>query len=322
MYSSTWPARCGLAAAALLPSAPWQATQTVSAMTLPLAGSAFALASSEAWVTKLVARRIAIAAVRIIFRTPNARLWALWPERKLQTCYSISVPLYLGGSSAFFMPLFQKAVFLTTVAHLRDLPKDSLCEVAFAGRSNAGKSSAINTLAGRVRLAYVSKTPGRTQHLNYFTLAEGKYFVDLPGYGYAKAPEEIRSQWEGLIGPYLSKRTQLAGLVVIMDCRRPFTDLDMKLIDFYRPTGRPIHILLSKADRLSRQDQTKVLRSVKGEIATWGEAGGSGRYSAQLFSSLKKTGIEEAEQVLAGWLDMPLPEAKPAVPKNVAMPVA
>ncbi len=199
------------------------------------------------------------------------------------------------------MPLFQKAVFLTTVAHLRDLPAVSVREVAFAGRSNAGKSSAINTLAGRVRLAYVSKTPGRTQHLNYFTLAEGKYFVDLPGYGYAKAPEEIRSQWEGLIGPYLSKRNQLVGLVVIMDVRRPFTDLDIKLIDWFRPTGRPIHILLSKADKLSRQEQTKTLRSVKAEIATWGDAD---LYSVQLFSSLKKTGVEDAETVLASWLDI------------------
>lgn len=197
------------------------------------------------------------------------------------------------------MPLFQQAVFHTTVAHLRDLPRDAICEVAFAGRSNAGKSSAINTLAGRVRLAYVSKTPGRTQHLNYFTLSEGKYFVDLPGYGFAKAPEAIRSQWEGLIGPYLSKRDQLAGLVVIMDSRRPFTDLDIKLIDWFRPTHRPIHILLSKADKLSRQEQTKVLRSVKSEIATWGDAE---LYSVQLFSSLKKTGVEEAEQVLSSWL--------------------
>ncbi len=199
------------------------------------------------------------------------------------------------------MPLFQNAVFLTTVANLRDLPVDSLREVAFAGRSNAGKSSAINTLAGRVRLAYVSKTPGRTQHLNYFTLADGKYFVDLPGYGFAKAPEAIRSQWEGLIGPYLSKRDQLVGLVVIMDSRRPFTDLDVRLIDWFRPTGRPIHILLSKADKLSRQEQTKVLRSVKAEIATWGDAE---LYSVQLFSSLKKAGVEEAERVLAGWLEI------------------
>jgi GTP-binding protein len=199
------------------------------------------------------------------------------------------------------MPLFQQAVFLTTVANLRDMPQDSVREVAFAGRSNAGKSSTINTLAGRVRLAYVSKTPGRTQHLNYFTLAEGKYFVDLPGYGYAKAPEAIRSQWEGLIGPYLNKREQLAGLVVIMDIRRPMTDLDLRLIDWFRPTGRPIHILLSKADKLSRQEQTKALRSVKAEVATWGDAD---LYSVQLFSSLKKTGVEEAEQVLARWLEI------------------
>lgn len=203
------------------------------------------------------------------------------------------------------MPLFQKAVFLTTVANLRDMPQDALREVAFAGRSNAGKSSAINTLAGRVRLAYVSKTPGRTQHLNYFTLADGKYFVDLPGYGYAKAPEAIRSQWEGLIGPYLSRRDQLAGLVVIMDIRRPMTELDVRLIDWFRPTGKPIHIMLSKSDKLSRQEQTKMLRSVKAEVATWGDAD---LYTVQLFSSLKKTGVEEAEGVLANWLDIPLPD--------------
>ena len=197
------------------------------------------------------------------------------------------------------MSLFQQAVFLTTVAHLRDLPRDAVREVAFAGRSNAGKSSAINTLAGRVRLAYVSKTPGRTQHLNYFTLAEGRYFVDLPGYGYAKAPEGIRSQWEGLVGPYLGKREQLVGLVVIMDIRRPLTDLDLRLIDWFRPTGRPIHILLSKADKLSRQEQITVLRAVKADLATWGDAD---LYSVQLFSSLKRTGVEEAEALLGAWL--------------------
>lgn len=209
------------------------------------------------------------------------------------------------------MPLLQKAVFHTTVAHLRDLPADAVCEVAFAGRSNAGKSSAINTLAGRVRLAYVSKTPGRTQHLNYFTLEGGKYLVDLPGYGYAKAPEAIRSQWEGLIGPYLQGRSPLAGLCIIMDCRRPLTDLDWRMIEWFRPTGRPIHILLSKADKLSRQDQIKTLRAVKAELAKQGEG-----FTVQLFSSLKKTGIDEAEAVLAGWLGLPLPEAKTAKTKG------
>ncbi len=217
------------------------------------------------------------------------------------------------------MPLFQKAVFLTTVANLRDLPQDSVREVAFAGRSNAGKSSAINTLAGRVRLAFVSKTPGRTQHLNYFTLDEGKYFVDLPGYGYAKAPEAIRSQWEGLIGPYLSKRNQLAGLVVIMDIRRPMTDLDLKLIDWFRPTGRPIHILLSKSDKLSRQDQTKAIRSVKAEVATWGDAD---LYSVQLFSSLKKAGVEEAERVLASWLEIEVKQKENKGPPDKGGPGA
>ena len=217
------------------------------------------------------------------------------------------------------MPLFQQAVFLTTVANLRDMPQDSVREVAFAGRSNAGKSSAINTLAGRVRLAYVSKTPGRTQHLNYFTLAEGKYFVDLPGYGYAKAPEAIRAQWEGLIGPYLNKREQLAGLVVIMDIRRPMTDLDLRLIDWFRPTGRPIHIMLSKADKLSRQEQTKSLRSVKAEVATWGDAD---LYTVQLFSSLKKTGVEECEDVLAGWLDIEIKKRENKVPPDKGGPGA
>jgi len=217
------------------------------------------------------------------------------------------------------MPLFQQAVFLTTVANLRDLPQDSVREVAFAGRSNAGKSSAINTLAGRVRLAYVSKTPGRTQHLNYFTLADGKYFVDLPGYGYAKAPEAIRSQWEGLIGPYLSKRDPLAGLVVIMDIRRPMTDLDLRLIDWFRPTGRPIHILLSKSDKLSRQEQTKALRSVRAEVATWGDAD---LYSVQLFSSLKKTGVEEAEGVLASWLEIEIKQKENKRPPDKGGPGA
>lgn len=197
------------------------------------------------------------------------------------------------------MHLLQKAVFHTTVAHLRDLPEDADFEVAFSGRSNAGKSSAINTLAGRVRLAYVSKTPGRTQHLNYFTLGEGRYLVDLPGYGYAKAPVAIRSQWEGLIGPYLQQRGPLAGLVVIMDSRRPLTDLDLRLINWFLPTGRPLHVLLSKSDKLTRQQSLQTLRSVQAELAKMGP-----QLSAQLFSSLKKTGVEEAEAVLGQWLAM------------------
>ena len=202
------------------------------------------------------------------------------------------------------MPIFQKAVFHTTVAKLPDLPIDSLCEVAFAGRSNAGKSSAINTLANHTRLAFVSKTPGRTQHLNYFTLDAGKYFVDLPGYGFAKAPEEIRSQWEGLLAPYLRYREPLVGLVLIMDSRHPLTGLDLQMLAWFAQTGKPIHILLSKADKLTRQEQVVALREVQLALAEI-----SDNCTLQLFSSLKKTGVAQAEAVLGGWLGM---EAKQA----------
>ena len=214
------------------------------------------------------------------------------------------------------MPLLQQAVFHTTVAHLRDLPKDSQVEVAFAGRSNAGKSSAINTLANHVRLAYVSKTPGRTQHLNYFTLGEGRYLVDLPGYGYAKAPLEIRAQWESLVGPYLQMRSPLAGLVLIMDVRHPLTDLDRRMIAWVAPSGKPIHVLLSKSDKLSRQQSTNTLRTVQKALAEMGD-----EISVQLFSSLKKTGIEEAEVVLGRWLGMePVAKKKPPVSSGGKQP--
>ena len=197
------------------------------------------------------------------------------------------------------MPVFNKAEFLTTVARLDDLPLDALREVAFAGRSNAGKSSAINTLANHTRLAFVSKTPGRTQHLNYFRVADGKFLVDLPGYGYAKAPEEIRAQWEGLLAPYLRYRSPLVGLVVIMDCRHPLTDLDLQMLEWFAQTGKPIHVLLSKADKLTRQEQADVLREVGAVLARLGE-----HCTVQLFSSLKRTGVAEAEAVLGAWMDM------------------
>ena len=199
------------------------------------------------------------------------------------------------------MSIFRKAVFHTTVASLHDLPVDSLCEVAFAGRSNAGKSSAINTLANHTRLAFVSKTPGRTQHLNYFLIEPGKYLVDLPGYGFAKAPEEIRSQWEGLLAPYLRFRLPLAGLVLIMDSRHPLTELDLQMLDWFAQTGKPIHVLLSKADKLTRQEQAVVLREVGEVLAKIGD-----RCSVQLFSSLKQTGVTEAETVLGEWLGIAL----------------
>ena len=197
------------------------------------------------------------------------------------------------------MPLFQQAVFHTTVAHLRDLPTDSQCEIAFAGRSNSGKSSAINTLANHSRLAFVSKTPGRTQHLNYFRVADGKYFVDLPGYGFAKAPEEIRSQWEGLLAPYLRQRVALSGLVLIMDSRHPLTELDLQMLSWFVPTGKPVHVLLSKADKLSRQEQVLAFRQVKKVLQEIGD-----NCTLQLFSSLNRSGVAEAEEVLGAWLGL------------------
>ncbi|GGY09126.1 putative GTP-binding protein EngB [Paludibacterium paludis] len=177
---------------------------------------------------------------------------------------------------------------------MKDLPP-TRAEVAFVGRSNAGKSSAINTLANRTRLAFVSKTPGRTQHINFFDLGDERYMVDLPGYGYAEVPEAVRRHWVALLGRYLQTRDSLIGLILIMDIRHPLKDLDIQMLDFFRDTGRPVHILLSKADKLSRQEQQKTLAAVKRALAEYPGV------TLQLFSSLKKSGVEEVESVVEGW---------------------
>lgn len=195
------------------------------------------------------------------------------------------------------MNLFQNAKFFTTVNHLKDLP-DTPAEIAFVGRSNAGKSSAINTLCNHVRLAYVSKTPGRTQHINFFELANGGFMVDLPGYGYAQVPEAIRAHWVKLLGDYLQQRQALIGLVLIMDARHPLKPLDVQMLDFFHITGRPVHILLSKADNLSKNDQIKTLSAVKKALKPFADRQ---QISVQLFSSLKKQGIEEVNNVVAAW---------------------
>lgn len=194
------------------------------------------------------------------------------------------------------MGLFSSATFYTTVNQLRDLPLHGGKEVAFVGRSNAGKSSAINTLANHTRLAYTSKTPGRTQHLNYFDLGENRFLVDLPGYGYAKVPPDVKAHWEGLLSEYLQSREALCGLVVIMDARHPLTELDEKMLDWFAPTGKPVHVLLTKSDKLSRQQGTLTLNRVKSHLAEYFP-----HCSVQLFSSLKKIGADEAEAVIAGW---------------------
>jgi GTP-binding protein len=192
-------------------------------------------------------------------------------------------------------PVLNRAQFHTSVAHLRDLPF-SRAEVAFAGRSNAGKSSALNLLTRKNRLAFTSKTPGRTQLINFFELAPDTFLVDLPGYGYAKVPPQIKAQWEDLLSRYLQEREPLVGMVLIMDARHPLTPLDQRMLDWFTPTGKPVHILLSKADKLSNSEKALTLRKVKQTLAPFDNV------SVQLFSSLSRLGADEAAGVIEGWL--------------------
>ena len=212
------------------------------------------------------------------------------------------------------MPLFQNATFYISAHHLSDLPPPAGIEVAFAGRSNAGKSSALNTLANHNRLAYVSKQPGRTQLINFFRLGNDRFLVDLPGYGYAKVPASMRAHWQMTLSKYLSHRSTLYGLVLVMDCRHPLTPLDRQMLDWFAPSGRPIHVLLTKSDKLSRNAANQTLQAVKKELqSTWGNC------TIQLFSSLKKQGVEEAETVIGAWLkDDPLVSDENQIPDTVA----
>jgi GTP-binding protein len=195
------------------------------------------------------------------------------------------------------MSLFQNATYLASAHRLEDLPPPGEPEVAFAGRSNAGKSSAINALANRTRLAFVSKTPGRTQQINFFRLEGGGLLVDLPGYGYAKVPETLRRHWEHTLSRFLQTRTSLCGLVVVMDARHPLTERDEMMLGWFRPTGRPVHILLTKADKLTRSEAALTLKNVRSRLQTLG-----GNATAQLFSSPGRSGVAEAESVIMAWL--------------------
>ena len=187
-----------------------------------------------------------------------------------------------------------KASYSLSVHDPRDLPRAGAPEIAFAGRSNAGKSSAINTLAGRRRLAFVSKTPGRTQLINFFSLGGDAFLVDLPGYGYAGVPGEVRQHWKELVGRYIAERTSLAAVVVVMDSRHPLTELDLTLLEWLRESGRRAHVLLTKSDKLSKQAAQATLARVRRDLGTLYPGA-----TAQLFSSLKREGISEAAGVLA-----------------------
>ena len=200
------------------------------------------------------------------------------------------------------MSILQQARFYTTVDRLHQLPLVGLPELAFAGRSNAGKSTAINSITHQKRLAFASKTPGRTQHLNFFAVGThaddpgmpAAFLVDLPGYGYAQVARDSRAQWEETLGNYIRRRNELVGLVLIMDARRPFTDLDATLIEWFAQTGKPIHVLLTKADKLNRSERANALRVTISTLAQYRMASGAA-HSAQLFSALDKTGIDEAD---------------------------
>ena len=193
------------------------------------------------------------------------------------------------------------AEFLTTAADWQQLPSDGAPEIAFAGRSNAGKSSALNALAQHARLAFVSKTPGRTQNINFFRLRSGALLADLPGYGYAAVPAAVQRHWRQFLPRYLSERETLAGLVMVMDARHALTELDRRMLEWFLPTGRPVHMLLAKADKLSRGEQGRTLEYARGVLAA-DYAIYAAQTSAQLFSATRRIGLAVAEAVIQGWL--------------------
>ncbi len=194
------------------------------------------------------------------------------------------------------MRTFSQAVFLLSAGKPADLLSAGPPELAFAGRSNVGKSSAINALTGRKRLAYTSKTPGRTQTINFFALGDSARLVDLPGYGYAKVPKAVRAQWEQLIGAYLQSRSALTAAVVLMDARHPLTALDVQMLDWL--DAERVLVLLSKCDKLTRREQSATLSKVSAALAARPPT-----IEVRLFSSLTRHGVDECRELLEAWLE-------------------
>lgn len=188
---------------------------------------------------------------------------------------------------------FRAAHFVLSAAEPRQLPPDSGAEIAFAGRSNAGKSSALNAICDQSGLARTSKTPGRTQLLNVFALDAQRRLIDLPGYGYAKVPEAMRAKWRLVIDAYLRERESLRAVVLIMDARHPLKEFDRQMLDYCRDIELPCHVLLSKADKLGRGEAARTLALVRKEGAAQGWPA-----TAQLFSATAKTGLDEARTKL------------------------
>lgn len=193
--------------------------------------------------------------------------------------------------------MFENARFLASSNTVSRLPLAIRAEVALVGRSNSGKSSAINALTGRKALARVSRTPGRTRQINLFEIEPGMALADLPGYGYARAPAHLRNGWHSMVTEYLHGRPQLIGLVLVMDARHPLTPLDRQLLEWLQPAGKPVHALLTKSDRLSQAEAARVLNSLGPKLAAFDLP-----ISAQLFSSRTRLGVEEARQRIRDWL--------------------
>lgn len=194
---------------------------------------------------------------------------------------------------------YQKAYFLLSVADVKQLPPDSGIEVAMAGRSNAGKSSVLNRITQSKSLARVSKTPGRTQLVNIFVVDETRRLVDLPGYGYAKVPLSAKLKWQKTVDNYLKDRKSLKGLVLVMDIRHPLRESDWQLLEYCRHTGYAIHILLNKADKLSKGAASKTLHEVKAALKEYGDM-----VSVQSFSAATGAGIKELHAVLNEWYEI------------------
>ncbi|MCB1678150.1 MAG: YihA family ribosome biogenesis GTP-binding protein [Halioglobus sp.] len=195
------------------------------------------------------------------------------------------------------VPNYRCARFLVSASKLSQCPQDSGWEVAFAGRSNAGKSSAINSLTGNKKLAKTSKTPGRTQLLNFFSLGANQRLVDLPGYGFAQVPLAVKREWTRQLENYLRRRESLRGLVLVMDARHPLQPFDQQMLNWALHATMPVHLLLTKADKLSRGQAAAALLQVASALETHGEL-----VSVQLFSALKHSGQRELTGVLNAWL--------------------
>ena len=201
---------------------------------------------------------------------------------------------------------YQLTHFVTSAPDIRHLPADTGIEVAFAGRSNAGKSSALNTLTNQKGLARTSKTPGRTQLINLFQVADGKTLVDLPGYGYAEVPEEVKRKWQKALSEYLEKRQCLQGLVVLMDIRHPLKDLDKQMVLWAVESNIQVLVLLTKADKLASGARKAQLNMVREAVLEF-----NGDVQVEAFSSLKKLGVDKLRQKLDGWFnDLPPVEAE------------